>query len=114
MNGNGGNPAQSIPWLRGHLRDEVSASKCIHLHLECFFTVGQRQQESKIEIPGKPPVTLGERLLLGPPVMGMLCSSPRLVEAWRAHLPPDLAPQLVKIQTRLEICRFCPFLERAQ
>lgn len=114
MNGNGDKTRQPIGWLKGHLRDEVSASKCLHLHVESFFNIGEREAKSAIEIPGKPAATMIQRLLVGLPAMGMVCSSPRLVEVWRAALPPDLAPQLMKVQTGLEICRLCPFLERPQ
>lgn len=118
-------PRPKVQWLKGHLREEVKASECVHLHPDIeipVMHVAQPVAEGKIAVPGQSGQVAARmvRMISGTVRNHLMCSSPRLLAGWRAALEqqaPDLAEQFSRIQgieTELEFCRLCPFWERAQ
>lgn len=102
----------NIPWRKGHLRDENSASKCRWREIETRIPTRERPAEvAAIEIPGRAKQQM-VREVAGLPYDAVKCTSPaRLAELGELSRDIVVAIPLAAIDTTLEVCRHCPFWE---
>jgi hypothetical protein len=114
---NGDRPKpREVPWLKGHLRDDNSASKCVALHVQMPpVPISQREVEvpGGILTPGNAPKAV-ELIMMGVPTMVLACHHPHFIAFARSRMPAPLHPQIGSVLTSLEICRMCPFHQRPQ
>lgn len=107
------NRARPTEWLKGHMRDDNAASRCIHLGISLFMALGEIPIKSAVEIPGANGRPMVQRVIQGMPQMVMTCDSPDLLADQRNHLSSlggaDIATQLQRVNVTLPVCRCCPF-----
>lgn len=105
---------QTLQWRKGHARDEVSASKCIHLSIEPHMTIGLRQVKAQVALAGQEQAGKLLRVITGIPELNWICRSPEMAGYHRQFLADDLKPQLDKFVVGQEICRYCQLWRAAQ
>lgn len=106
--------AQGIQWRKGHPRDEVAASKCIHQSIEPHMIVGVRQVKAQVALVGQEQTGKFVRVINGIPRLNWICRSADMVAYHRQFLADDLKPQLDKFVVGPEICRYCKFWRAPQ
>lgn len=94
-------------------RTRNDASRCIHLRCEPFINIGQQEVDSAIQIPGVGPGMKQQiRFIAGTPQLQLVCISPAQIDRVKNTMLssiPDVASQLVKFETSLDICMCCSF-----
>lgn len=102
-------------WLKGHMRDDNTASKCKYLEVSIFASIVEIPVSSNIEIPGANSKKMVHRAIQGMPQMVMTCNSPELIVYQRkllaANGAADIAQQIIKLNVTLSVCRMCPHWE---